>query len=256
MSDLDYDRLSPSYGERYRVNALSGVERAVSRLVDDLEPAISLEVGCGTGRWLPILVASGGLALGVDPFPGMLANTPRGLGRVRLLCADGDHLPFAESSFDLIVSINAIHHLADPCRFVGRCFDHLTPGGQLALVHYDPRRTGQSWYVYDYFEGARESDFERFPREEQLVEWMLSAGFEDFESTVAETIERRYGGREALDDYFLGKDSNSTLARLGYDSYARGLSALRDEIALNESRGDPLELSVRLELLLLSARRP
>lgn len=253
---MDYDRLSPSYDERYRSNPLAGIDRALRGLVEELEPALGLEVGCGTGWWLPTLAGSSGRAIGVDRFPGMLARAPRGHARTRLVCADGNALPFERSSFDLIVLVNAIHHLAEPAVFIRDCVEHLVPGGSLALVHYDPRRGGQSWYVYDDFEGALEWDLSRFPSEGQLTGWMREAGLDGLEPEVAETIERRYAGKAVLDDYFLGKDSNSTLARLSDAAYERGLAKLRQRLNQAEASRETLRFDVRLELLLLTGRKP
>jgi SAM-dependent methyltransferase len=256
MSDVNYDRLSTEYGERYRVNPLAGIERAMRRLIDDLRPTLGLEVGCGTGRWLPALTGSDGRTVGVDLFPGMLAEAHRSLDRSHLVCAGGDHLPFEQSSFDLIAAINAIHHFEDPARFIRRCADCLRPGGRLALVHYDPGREGQSWYVYDEFEGALDEDLGRFPRAGKLIRGMRDTGLDSVACEVAETIERHYVGNEVLGDYFIGKDSNSTLARLSDKAYAAGLHQLRQRIARADGRSETLRFDVKMEFLLLTGCKP
>lgn len=256
MSDLDYDRLSAQFDERYRINPLAGVEAALGRLVSDIRPLLSLEVGCGTGRWLPTLAGAEGRAIGVDLFFGMLTHVPHRPECTGLICAGADSLPFASPSFDLIASINALHHIEAPGVFVRRCAACLRQDGRLAFVHYDPGRPEQRWYVYENFAQTREGDLARFPRQEEIIDWMGEAGLVDLECEVAETIERHYVGRDVLADHFLGKESNSTLARLSCADYETGLAALEGHIERAETEGEALRFDVRLELLLLSGRKP
>lgn len=252
MSGLDYDALSPSYGQRYEENPLSGVEGCLREIVCRAEPQQLLEVGCGTGRWLPVLGGGGARVVGIDPFLGMLSGA-RGFGT--LVCADGDFLPFGPGHLDLLVSINAIHHLRDPEAFLEEAFRLLRPGGEIAIVHYDPSQPGQDWYVYDYFEGALADDLDRFPRLGRIAQWLRLAGFDELETAVVEVIERTYSGEEVLGDYFLDQASNSTLARLTRSAYEHGLEQLRRALAAANKKSEPLELGVRLELLLVTARR-
>ncbi len=164
-------------------------------------------------------------------------------------------MPFTTPQFDLIASINALHHIQEPDALVHRCATFLRPGGRLAIVTYDPGRDDQSWYVYDDFTDTRDRDLGRFPREAEVMEWMERAGLGDLDCEVAETIERHYVGREVLDDHFLDKSSNSTLAGLSDAVYEAGLAALRRRIEQAESDGEALRFVVRLELLLLSGRK-
>ena len=66
---MDYDRLADGYDQRCRANALAGVERALAGVVAGLRPELSLEVGCGSGRWLPVLEG--------EPAGGRPTETPR-----------------------------------------------------------------------------------------------------------------------------------------------------------------------------------
>lgn len=266
VGKVDYDRLASGYDRRYRLNPLAGVEGALARLVTKSRPALALEVGCGSGRWLPVLAGESrkgdspsgesGTAVGVDPSIGMLSQARAGRPRGPLVCADGAALPFGPATFDLIAAINALHHIDDPARFVRRCASLLRPGGGLGFVHYDPARAGQSWYVYDVFEGTLRGDRERFPREERILAWMRDAGLQSVTAEVAETIERRYSGREVLDDYFLDKASNSTLAGLSKAAWEAGMEVLRRRLDEAEARGEAARFDVCLEMRLLSGRKP
>ena len=85
-----------------------------------------LEVGCGTGRWVEPLRRAGGLVVGVDASMGMLAQA-RGLAD--LVYARANMLPFRAGSFDVIYTVNAIHHFHDARAFIKDAAMLLKPGG-------------------------------------------------------------------------------------------------------------------------------
>ena len=96
-----------------------------------------LDAGCGTGEalgWLAAAVAPGGLAVGIDlstmHLDGARAALPRG---ALLLQADLQRAPLTEASFDLVWSVNTIHHLRDPLAGTRGLTALLRPGGRLAL---------------------------------------------------------------------------------------------------------------------------
>jgi SAM-dependent methyltransferase len=77
-----------------------------------------LDAGCGTCeclRWLAAAVTPGGVAVGVDLSASHLrAARPALPSQTLRLQADVQRPPFANTSFDLIWSVNTLHHLADP----------------------------------------------------------------------------------------------------------------------------------------------
>jgi len=96
-----------------------------------------LDAGCGTGEtlgWLAAAVAPGGLAVGID-----LSATHLGAARAALppdallLQADLQRTPLLSASFDLIWSVNTVHHLSDPAAGARALAGLLRPGGRLAL---------------------------------------------------------------------------------------------------------------------------
>jgi ubiquinone/menaquinone biosynthesis C-methylase UbiE len=136
-----FDRRAASY-ERGR---LGEWHLLVAHRVADLAlsavpaPARVLDVGCGTGALLRRLAArlpgEADLA-GVDPAPQMLAEARKRLDGVRLEQAAAEHLPFADASFDLVVSAMSFDHWADQELGLAECARVLRPDGCLVLADF------------------------------------------------------------------------------------------------------------------------
>ncbi|HLY66604.1 MAG TPA: methyltransferase domain-containing protein [Chloroflexota bacterium] len=111
--------------------------------VRELAPAPggrALDVGCGTGRALPLLaqaVEATSLVVGLDATPEMLAEARR-LGRDRftlLVLADGETLPFRADVFQAIFAAGFVPHLADPAAGFAELARVTAPAGRLAIFH-------------------------------------------------------------------------------------------------------------------------
>lgn len=79
-----------------------------------------LDVGCGTGRYVQWLLASGLEAYGVDLSEDMLAVARERLAadgdEWRVAVADACWLPFSDRAFDLVISVTTLEFVADPRR--------------------------------------------------------------------------------------------------------------------------------------------
>lgn len=93
---------------------------AVARALAALAPVGPvLDLPTGTGRYLAQLARRGPAAatVGADISPQMLALARRRSGdappgsRIALLAAEAEHLPFADGTFDLVLSIRFFQHL-------------------------------------------------------------------------------------------------------------------------------------------------
>ncbi|HEV2236302.1 MAG TPA: class I SAM-dependent methyltransferase [Ktedonobacterales bacterium] len=99
-----------------------------------------LEVGCGTGTLLGDLLAAGYDCLAVDASPQMVAAARAELRRrgqdhsgSRVSQARAQHLPYADGSFDTVISTFPTPYIADEqaIREIARV---LRPGGRLVVV--------------------------------------------------------------------------------------------------------------------------
>ncbi|GAA3576631.1 class I SAM-dependent methyltransferase [Nonomuraea rosea] len=141
-------------------------------LLDELGTVTGLRVldlGCGDAAIGPVLLHAGCHSyLGLDGSVAMVEAGNRALhgmsGRVELVDIEDFSAP--PSSFDLIVSRLAFHHVEDLAPVLAACRASLTPGGRIVftvvhpvLTSYDPGVRGPrgNWIVDDYFvQGARE----------------------------------------------------------------------------------------------------
>jgi len=102
----------------------------------------ALEIGAGTGYFTLNLLRAGLIdrATATDISPGMLTTLAASAERlgveVRTVRTEAEHLPFAESSFDLVFGHAVLHHIPD----LGRAFAEfervLRPGGVVAFHDY------------------------------------------------------------------------------------------------------------------------
>lgn len=252
----DYSSLAPTYDDRYAVNPLAGVGRALTSLVRSHASRRVLEVGCGTGHWLAHLRSESDTTIGIDLSTDMLRQA-QAKGASRLLVrARGENPPFARETFDLVFCVNALCHFENQWEFVAAAYRLLVPGGMVAVIGSDPRRRVSAHWVYQYFEGTYETDLARFPSWETIAEWMKADGFTDVTCQPVERICDPKVGREMLRDPFLQKHSCSQLALLSDEAYAAGVRRIEAAIAEAEARGEAAVFPFDVTLGMVSGRKP
>jgi ubiquinone/menaquinone biosynthesis C-methylase UbiE len=105
-----------------------------------------LDIGCGTAT-LSLLIAEqtdAGLVTGLDIDPAMLIVAQRKIAyahsRVSLGRGSADTLPYADQSFNHVVSSLMFHHLATPQKhaMLAEVWRVLKPGGQLVVMDFGP----------------------------------------------------------------------------------------------------------------------
>ena len=106
-----------------------------------------LEVGCGLGTDLLQFASGGSSVVGVD-LSGHSVSLAAQHFRVfdaagTFIRSDAEHLPFADSSFDVVYSFGVLHHTPDTQKAVYECYRVLKPGGKFMLMLYHQ----SSWLV-------------------------------------------------------------------------------------------------------------
>jgi ubiquinone/menaquinone biosynthesis C-methylase UbiE len=99
-----------------------------------------LEVGCGMGTDLLQFARGGALCTGVDLTPRSVEISSLHFGlyamQADFVLADGEQLPFADESFDVVYSNGVLHHTPDTVRAVGELRRVLKPGGLARVMLY------------------------------------------------------------------------------------------------------------------------
>lgn len=100
-----------------------------------------LEVGCGAGVDLVRFARGGARVVGVDLAPSAIdlarANFEQQQLTADLRVANGEALPFADNSFDLVFAHGVVQYTADPAKLVAECHRVLRPGGQAIFQVYN-----------------------------------------------------------------------------------------------------------------------
>ena len=108
--------------------------------LDAGEDVLDLGSGAGTDSLVAAqMVGPEGSVTGIDMTPEMLAKARAsaeelGLGNVRFVEGDAERLPFADESFDAVISNGVIDLLPDKDVVFARLFRILRPGGRLQIA--------------------------------------------------------------------------------------------------------------------------
>jgi ubiquinone/menaquinone biosynthesis C-methylase UbiE len=105
-----------------------------------------LDVGCGTGRNLPLFPA-GTKVIGLDPARDSLRRARRRAPGVALVRASAEALPFRDGAFDTVVSGLVFCSVPDPLRGLAEVKRVLAPGGRLGMLEHvrSTSRLGARW---------------------------------------------------------------------------------------------------------------
>jgi ubiquinone/menaquinone biosynthesis C-methylase UbiE len=157
----NYDRAAAWYDRATDLvfGTLLHVERFRARTIEllgELDGATVLDVGCGTGRNLPLLVprvGPRGRVVALDYSEGMLAQARRRVARhhfenVELVRADAVQLAGAPESIDAILSVWCLGIVYDLEGALRRMLDVLRPGGRIAIMDFQrvrPPRGALHW---------------------------------------------------------------------------------------------------------------
>lgn len=99
-----------------------------------------LDVATGTGAVAERLLAHGYRVTGVDQSPAMLAAGRARLGeadgRLRLVEAEAEHLPFADAEFDALTVTYLWRYVADPAATLRELARVVRPAGALASMEF------------------------------------------------------------------------------------------------------------------------
>jgi len=124
-------------------NPLMRVEQeVVEPMLAKLRARRALDVGTGSGRYVPLLQSTGAsVVLGLDFSLAMLT---RGVGN-RRICADACRLPFKRGAFDVINASLMVGDVADLGAWTREMARALAVGGHLVYSDFHPSWAQRGW---------------------------------------------------------------------------------------------------------------
>jgi malonyl-CoA O-methyltransferase len=130
-----YDLWAPSYPPVPHNPLMRAEQSLMLEEWPEVSGQITLDLGCGTGRYAKLLASSGAAqVVAVDLSTAML-------GRVQVgwqVCASMTRLPFACGVFDIVISGLAVGHVADLAEWMAEVARVLAPGGMLLYSDFHP----------------------------------------------------------------------------------------------------------------------
>lgn len=177
--EAGYERWARSY-DTFPNPILAREERYVLPLLPALEGKHALDLACGTGRWLEVLIKRGAkCAVGIDLSPAMLdVARAKPVARERLLRADCTQPPFASATFDFAVCSFALSHISELRSFVGGLSRIMKPGSDLFLTDIHPEAAALGWRT-GFRDDTSGVSIEMFPRRiEKIMQVFVACGFE------------------------------------------------------------------------------
>lgn len=188
--EFSYDEIADAYAAKVDTAPYNALyERpAMLRMLPRVDGLRVLDAGCGSGLHAALLLDRGARVTGIDRSAAMLEHARRRLaGRgVELRVADlRDPLPFAEGSFDGIMSALALHYLRDWGPTLAEFRRVLRPGGWLVFSTHHPAADAMLFHPARYLEVEEVEDdwgevgIVRFYRRplSRIVNDVVDAGF-------------------------------------------------------------------------------
>ncbi len=143
MSDSHFDSIATVYDESLPAHVVEHyLRKRVAFVAATCPRGAGLDVGCGTGVLAARLAGAGYEMVGVDPSEGMLEVMRARSPAVRAVAASGTSLPFEDDSFDLVLTVAVMHHIAEPeavRQTLAEMVRVVKPGGRVLVWDHNPR---------------------------------------------------------------------------------------------------------------------
>jgi ubiquinone/menaquinone biosynthesis C-methylase UbiE len=223
VSTAPYDELAGRYA-RHRRPCQPIVDRLVAGA--SIGPAATvLEVGCGTANHLAaIRRRNGARCEGVDPSAEMLRYAACHDVDLALRQGRAEELILSAGTYQLIFSVDVLHHIRQPDRYLRVAFAALRPGGWLCTATDSPW-TIRNRLLSRYFPATVAVELARYHPIASLQQALRQAGFTDVGETV---VQERYTVTSATS--FQDK-AYSCLHLIPDQAFQAGLDHLRRDLA-------------------------
>lgn len=192
------------------------IPEAELRVLGDTSGLDVLEYGCGAAQWSVALARRGARVVGLDQSRGQLRHAAAAArstsARLPLVCASGEHAPFADASFDLVFCDHGVLSFCEPAAAVAEAARLLRVGGRLVFSHSTP---------WGYLTYSRKRD--RFTRRLRLPYFGIrmfdsGEGTVDFQLPYGEWIRLFRSHRFAIEDLVELRAPKGARTTFGWDA--------------------------------------
>lgn len=234
---LDYDRLAAEYAQHRQVHP-EVLRRLLTMGALDASAKV-LEVGCGTGNYSrAIEEAVGCVCCGIDPSTQMLAHARRQTNRVIFQQGYAEQLGFAAATFDLVFSVDVIHHVGNRFAYFQEAQRVLRLGGKFCTVTDSETIIRQRQPLSVYFPATIEVELARYPRLGDLRMYLDQLGF-----TAVQAIDVEFAYPESNLERYRAK-AYSCLHLISEAAFQQGITQMEQAL-----RQGPLPAVARYTLL-------
>lgn len=161
-------KIQSSFYHLLRRNPLSAFilqreNEGIRYLLKELNPKSVLDIGCGRGNSLALLLNFTISLTAVDHVSGMVHKSKMRYPMIKFIAADAQFLPFRESSFDLISGIGLFEYVKNWPSLLREIYRVLSPDGY-AIITLSPPGLLNYWRLFlgHWLYTGTEEDFRKF----------------------------------------------------------------------------------------------
>jgi ubiquinone/menaquinone biosynthesis C-methylase UbiE len=171
-----YAEIAPDYARHRRVHP--EVFRQLVATAPIQASTRLLEAGCGTGNYICALSEAVSCPCwAVDPSEQMLAQARPRSSTVQFLRGQAEQLEFSSAFFDVVFSVDVVHHIGDRRRAFAEAWRVVRPGGRLCIVTDSEEILRTRQPQSKYFPETVAVELARYPSIPTLRGELAEAGF-------------------------------------------------------------------------------
>lgn len=220
---LDYNQLAAEYAQHRSIHP-----DVLKDLIE--KPGLTtastvLEVGCGTGNYITAITHAVQCdGFGSEPSFEMLEFARKRSQTITFSQASAETFDLGENKFDLVYSVDVIHHVVNRPEFFKRAFRALKPGGWLCTVTDSEDVIRRRVPLSSHFPETIAVELQRYPKMQDLTAYAAQAGFQ--KQRQDEVI--RYYERTDIEAY--RSKAFSSLHLISEDAFKQGITRLEKDL--------------------------